>query len=93
MATSPLPSWGSPTLSAGREWLPDSCSLEGPITGQSGYITPTVWGLQRSTWGENQGWLPDPRRLRGSKVGKMGTSDVPFRGPKAHIGRESEMAT
>ena len=45
VATSPLPSWGSPTLSMGRGQKSEMASS--PTCGQSGYITPAISGVPK----------------------------------------------
>ena len=95
VATSPLPSRGSPPLQSG--WQNQKC----PTSGQSGYLTPAVSGIPTASkrgaksevahkWAR---WLPhpcrigDPHRFRaggkirsGPQVGKMATSPLPYRG-------------
>ena len=95
VATSPLPSRGSPPLQSG--WQNQKC----PTSGQSGYLTPSVSGIPTASkrgakskvvhkWAN---WLPhpcrigDPHRFRagdkirsGPQVGKMATSPLPYRG-------------
>ena len=95
MATSPLPSRGSPPLQSGgqiQKW---------PTCGQNGYVTPAVSGIPTASergaksevadlWAK---WLPypcrlgDPHRFRpggkirsGPQVGKVATSPLPSRG-------------
>ena len=95
MATSPLPSRGSPPLQSGGQ------NQKWPTSGQSGYLTPAVSGIPTASergaksevahkWAK---WLPhpcrlgDPHRFRaggktrsGPQVGKMATSPLPYRG-------------
>ena len=95
VATSPLPSRGSPLLQSGggnRKWL---------TSGQSGYVTPAVSGIPTAAerggksevahlWAK---WLRHPCRLRdrhrcraggeirsGPQLGKVATSPLPSRG-------------
>ena len=95
VATSPLPSWGSPPLQSGGE------NQKWPTCGQSGYVTPAVSGIPTaSEWGAKSKvahlwakWLRhpcrlgDPHRFRvggeirsGLHVGKVATSPLPSRG-------------
>ena len=95
MATSPLPSRGSPPLQSGgqiQKW---------PTSGQSGYVTPAVSGIPTASergaksevahkwakWLRHPCRLGDPHRFRargkirsGPLVGKMATSPLPSRG-------------
>ena len=95
VATSPLPSRGSPPLQSGGQ------NQKWPTSGQSGYLTLAVWGIPTAAergskwevahkWAK---WLPhpcrigDPHRFRagvkirsGPQVGKMATSPPPYRG-------------
>ena len=95
VATSPLPSRGSPTLQSGggnQKW---------PTSGQSGYVTPAVSGIpsasERGTksevahkwarWLHHLCRLGDPHRFKardkirsGPLVGKVATSPLPPRG-------------
>ena len=95
MATSPLPSRGSPPLESGGQ------NQKWPISGQNGYVTPAVLGIPTASergaksevahlWAK---WLRHPYRLRdphrfraggkirsGPLVGKMATSSLPSRG-------------
>ena len=95
VATSPLPSRGSPPLQSGggnQKW---------PTCGQSGYVTPAVSGIPTAAQrgGESEvahlwaKWLRHPCRLRdphrcraegeirsGLLVGKVATSPLPSRG-------------
>ena len=102
VATSPLPSRGSPPLQSGggnQKW---------PTCGQSGYITPAVSGIPTAAqrggksevaqlwakWLHHPCRLGDPHRCRagekirsGPLVGKMATSPLPSRGsPPLHGG-------
>ena len=95
VATSPLPSRGSPPLQSGGQ------NQKWPTSGQSGYLTPAVSGIPTaSEWGAKSEvahkwakWLPhpcrigDPHRFRvggkirsGPQVGKVATSPLPYRG-------------
>ena len=95
MATSPLPSRGSPPLQSGGQ------NQKWPTRGQNGYVTPAVSGiptaLERGAksdvahkwakWLRHPCRLGDPRRFRargkirgGPLVGKMATSPLPSRG-------------
>ena len=91
MATSPLPSRGSPPLQSGGQ------NQKWPTCGQNGYVTPAVSGSQLlQSGGQNQKWakwlrhpchLGDPHRFRaggkirrGPQVGKVATSTLPSRG-------------
>ena len=95
VATSPLPSRGSPPLQSGGQ------NQKWPTSGQSGYLTPAVSGIPTASergaesevahkWAK---WLPhpcrigDPHRFRaggkirsGPQVGKVATSPLPSRG-------------
>ena len=95
MATSPLPSRGSPPLQSGGQ------NQKWPTCGQNGYVTPAVSGIPTASergaksevahkWAK---WLRHPRRLgnphrckaggkilSGPLVGKMATSPLPSRG-------------
>ena len=92
MATSPLPSRGSPPLQSGGQ------NQKWPTCGQSGYITPAVSGIPtasergaksevghlRAKWLRHPCRLGDPHRCRaggkissGPLVGKMATSPLP----------------
>ena len=98
MATSPLPSQGSPPLQSGGQ------NQKWPTCGQSGYVTPAVSGIPTAS--EQRGesevahkwtkWLGHPCRLgdphcfraggkirSGPQVGKMPTSPLPSRGSPA----------
>ena len=95
MATSPLPSRGSPPLQSGGQ--PQTW----PTSGQSGYVTPAVSGIPTASergaksqvahlwakWLHHPCRLGDPHRCRawgkiksGPLVGKMVTSPLPSRG-------------
>ena len=95
VATSPLPSRGSPTLRSGGE------KQKWPTSGQSGYVTPAVsWipsASERGTksevahkwarWLHHLCRLGDPHRFKagdkirsGPLVGKVATSPLPPRG-------------
>ena len=95
MATSPLPSRGSPPLQSGGQ------NQKWPTSGQNGYLTPAVSGIPTASkrgakselahkWAK---WLPHPCRLgdphrfkaggkirSGPLMGKMATSPLPSRG-------------
>ena len=95
VATSPLPSRGSPPLHSGGQ------NQKWPESGKSGYLTPAVSGIPTASergaksevahkWAK---WLPhpcrigDPHRFRGGgkirsgpQVGKAATSPLPYRG-------------
>ena len=95
LATSPLPSRGSPLLQSGGQ------NQKWPTCGQSGYVTPAVSGIPTASerggksevahkWAK---WLPhpchngDPHRCEaggkirsGPQVGKLATSPLPYRG-------------
>ena len=102
VATSPLPSRGSPPLQSGggnQKW---------PTCGQSGYVTPAVSGIPTAAerggksevahlwakWLRHPCRLGDPHRCRaggeirsGPLVGKVATSPLPPRGsPPLHSG-------
>ena len=106
VATSPLPSWGSPPPQSGaqnRKW---------PSSGQSGYVTPAVSGIPTASergaksevalkwakWLRHPCRLGDPHRFgaggkirSGPQVGKVATSPLPSRGsPSLHSGEENE---
>ena len=95
MATSPLPSWGSPPLQSGGQ------NQTWPTSGQSGYVTPAVSGISTASergaksdvahlwakWLRHPCRLGDPRRFRaggkirsGRLVEKMATLPLPSRG-------------
>ena len=78
VVTSPLPSWGFPPLQSGggnQKW---------PTCGQSGYVTPAVWGI--STAAERAGGIKS-----GPQVGKVATSPLPSRGsPPLHSGGQNQ---
>ena len=95
VATSPLPSWGTPPLQTGGQ------NQKWPKSGQSGYVTPAVLGIPTAAergaksevahlWAK---WLRHPCRLgdshrcraggeirSGPLVGKVATSPLPFGG-------------
>ena len=95
VATSPLPSRGSPPLQSGGQ------NQKRPTSGQNGYLTPAVSGIPTASergakseeahkWAK---WLPHPCRIgdphrfraggkirRGPQVGKVATSPLPHRG-------------
>ena len=95
VATSPLPSRGSPPLHSGGE------NQKWPTSGQSGYVTPAVSGIPTASelggksevahlwakWLRHPCRLGDPHRFRaggkirsGQQVGKVATSPLPSRG-------------
>ena len=95
MATSPLPSRGSPPLQSGGQ------NQKWPICGQSGYVTPAVSGIPTAAkrgaksevahlwakWLRHPCRLGDPHRCRaggkirsGPLMGKVATSPLPSRG-------------
>ena len=95
VATSPLPSRGSPPLESGGE------NKKWPTSGQSGYVTPAVSGIPTASerggksevahlwakWLRHPCRLGDPHRFRaggeirsGPLVGKVATSPLPSRG-------------
>ena len=95
VATSPLPSRGSPPLQSGGQ------NQKWPTYGQNDYITPAVSGIPTASergaksevarlwakWLRHPCRLGDPRRFRvggkirsGPHVGKMTTSPLPSRG-------------
>ena len=95
MATSPLPSRGSPALRSGGQ------NQKWPTYGQNGYVTPAVSGIPTASergaksdvahlwakWLRHPSRLGDPHRFRaggkirsGPLVGKMATSPLPSRG-------------
>ena len=95
VATSPLPSRGSPPLQSGGQ------NQKWPSSGQSGYDTPAVSGIPTASqqgeksevthnwakWLRHPCRLGDPHRLRaggkirsGPLVGKVAMSPLPFRG-------------
>ena len=95
VATSPLPSRGSPPLQSGGQ------NQKWPTCGQSGYVTPAVSGIPTAAEQEEKSevahkWAPwlrhpcclgDPQRFRaggkirnGPLVGKVATSPLPSRG-------------
>ena len=95
MATSPLPSRGSPPLRSGGQ------NQKWPTCEQNGYVTASVWGIPTASeraaksemahlgakWLRHPFRLGDPQRFRawgkirrGPQVGKMATSPLPSRG-------------
>ena len=95
VATSPLPSRGSPLLQSGGK------NQKWPTSGQSGYVTPAVSGIPTASergaksevahkwakWLRHPCRLGDPHRFRaggkirsGPQVGKVATSPLPSRG-------------
>ena len=95
VATSPLPSRGSPPLQSGGQ------NQKWPTSGQSGYVTPAVSGIPTAAerggksevahkwakWLRHPCRLGDPHRFRaggkirsGPQVGKVATSPLPSRG-------------
>ena len=95
VATSPLPSRGSPPLQSGGQ------NQKWPTSGQSGYITPAISGIPTASergaksevahlwakWLRHPCRLGDPHRFRaggkirsGPQVGKVATSPLPARG-------------
>ena len=95
VATSPLPSRGSPPLQSGGQ------NQKWPTKGQSGYVTLAVSGIPAASeqggksrvahnwakWLRHPCCLGDPHRLRaggeitiGPQVGKVATSPLPSRG-------------
>ena len=106
VATSPLPSRGSPPLQSGggnQKW---------PTCGQSGYVTPAVLGIPTASerggksevahlwakWLRHPCRLGDPHRFTaggeirdGPLVGKVATPPVPSRGsPPLHSGEQNQ---
>ena len=106
VATSPLPSRGSPPLHSGGQ------NQKWPTCGQSGYLTPAISGIPTTSqrgaksemahlWAK---WLPHPCHLgdphhftaggkirNGPLVGKVATSPLPSRGsPPLHIGGQNQ---
>ena len=106
MATSPLPSRGSPQLQSGGQ------NQKWPTCGQSGYVTPAVSGIPTAAeraaksgvahlwakWLRHPCRLGDPHRFRaggkirsGPLVGKMATSPLPSRGsPRLQSGGQNQ---
>ena len=106
VATSPLPSRGSPPLHSGGQ------NQKWPTCGQSGYVTPAVSGiptaLERGAksevahlwakWLRHPCRLGDPHRFTagggirsGPLVGKVATSPLPSRGsPPLHSGGQNQ---
>ena len=95
VATSPLPSRGSPPLQSGGQ------NQKWPTSGQGGYVTPAVSGMPTASergaksevphlwakWLRHPCRLGDPHRFRaggnirsGPQVGKVATSPLPSRG-------------
>ena len=105
MATSPLPSRGSPPLQSGGQ------NQKWPTSRQNGYVTPAVSGIPTASergaksevahlwakWLRHPCRLGDPHRFRagnkirgGPQVGKMATSPLPSRGsPPLHSGGQN----
>ena len=67
VATSPLPSRGSPPLHSGGQ------NQKWPTSGENGYLTPAVSGIP--TTSQRGGKIRS-----GQQVGKMATSPLPYRG-------------
>ena len=67
LATSPLPSRGSPPLQSGGQ------SQKWPTNGQNGYLTPAVSGDPRC-------FRAGGKIRSGPQVGKVATSSLPYRG-------------
>ena len=106
VATSPLPSRGSPPLQRGGQ------NQKWPTYGQNGYVTPAVSGIptaserggksevahKRAKWLRHPCRLGDPHRFRargkirsGPLVGKMATSPLPSRGsPPLQTGGQNQ---
>ena len=106
VATSPLPSRGSPSLQSGE------VNQKWPTTEQSGYVTPTVSGIltapergrksevahKWAKWLRHPCHLGDPHCFRaggkirsGPQVGKVATSPLPSRGsPSLRSGGQIE---
>ena len=106
MATSPLPSRGSPPLPSGGQ------NQKWPTCGQSGYVTPAISGIPTAVerrgesevahkwakWLGHPGRLGDPHCFRaggkirsGPQVGKMATSPLQSRGsPPLHSGGQNQ---
>ena len=106
VATSPLPSRGSPPLQSGGQ------NQKWPTSGQSGYITPAVSGIPTASergeksevahkwakWLRRPCRLGDPHRFRagckirnGQKMGKVATSPLPARGsPRLQSGGQNQ---
>ena len=106
VATSPLPSQGSPPLQSGGQ------NQKWPTCGQSGYVTPAVSGIPTAsergaksevadkwaTWLRHPCRLGDPHRFRaggkirsGRQVGNVATSPLPSRGSRPlHSGGQNQ---
>ena len=106
VATSSLPSRGSPPLQSGEQ------NQKWPTCGQSGYLTPAVSGIPTASkrgaksevahlwakWLRHPCRVGDPHRLRaGSKIrsgpqeGKVATSPLPYRGsPPLQSGEQNQ---
>ena len=106
MATSPLPSRGSPQLQSGGQ------NQKWPTCGQNGYVTPTVSAIPTAAergaksevahlwakWLRHPCRLGDPHRFRaggkirpGPQVGKVATSPLPSRGsPQLQSGGQNQ---
>ena len=106
VATSPLPSRGSPPLQSGGQ------NQKWPTCGQGGYVTPAVSGIPTAArrgaksevahlwarWLRHPCRLGDPHRCRaggkirsGPLVGKVATSPLPSRGsPVIQIGGQNQ---
>ena len=86
VATSPLPSRESPPLQSGGQ------TQEWPTSGQSGYITPAVWGIPTATGGGGDHCFRAGGKIRiGQKVGKVATSPLPSRGsPPLQSGEQNQ---
>ena len=68
VATSPLPSWGSPPLQSGGQ------NQKWPTSGQSSYVTPAVSGIPTAAERREGGIRSCPQ------VGKVAMSPLPSRG-------------
>ena len=77
LATSPLPSWGSPTLQSGgrnQQW---------PTSGQIGYITLPSWGSPTfQSGGQNQHW-PTSGHIGYITLAILGVPNTSKRGTKS----------
>ena len=73
LATSPLPSGGSPMLQSGGQ------NQHRPTSGWIGYITPTVWGsgqigdITPAVWAGPQRFRVGDEISSGPQMGRLGT--------------------
>ena len=74
VATSPLPSRGSPLLQSGGQ------NQKWPTSGQSGYATPAVWGIPTTSQRGAKSEVGGGEIRSGPLIGKVAMSPLPSRG-------------